>query len=81
MITLGSIITSDLVPIEIRGVYQSYINIIFGCGGSLGAALGGAIADSLGWRWEFGVQVPADCGLSSHCHTHHAEETWPRKRY
>jgi MFS family permease len=59
VITLGSIITSDLVPIEIRGVYQSYINIIFGCGGSLGAALGGAIADSLGWRWEFGVQVPA----------------------
>jgi hypothetical protein len=24
----------------------------------LGAALGGAIADHLGWRWEFGVQVP-----------------------
>jgi MFS family permease len=59
VISLGSIITSDLVPIEIRGVYQSYINIIFGCGGSLGAALGGAIADHLGWRWEFGVQVPA----------------------
>lgn len=24
----------------------------------LGAALGGAMADHLGWRWEFGVQVP-----------------------
>lgn len=24
----------------------------------LGAALGGAMADYLGWRWEFGVQVP-----------------------
>jgi MFS family permease len=59
VIALGSIITSDIVPIEIRGVYQSYINIIFGAGGALGAALGGAIADSLGWRWEFGVQVPA----------------------
>jgi predicted MFS family arabinose efflux permease len=23
----------------------------------LGAALGGAMADLLGWRWEFGVQV------------------------
>ncbi len=55
---MGSIITSDLVPIEIRGVYQSYINIIYGIGSAAGAALGGAIADSLGWRWEFGVQVP-----------------------
>lgn len=58
MMTLGSIITSDLVPIEIRGVYQSYINIVFGSAAALGAATGGAIADSLGWRWEFGIQVP-----------------------
>jgi hypothetical protein len=58
MIAMGSIITSDLVPIEIRGMYQSYINIVFGAGSAAGAALGGAIADSLGWRWEFGVQVP-----------------------
>jgi Major Facilitator Superfamily len=58
MMSLGSIITSDLVPIEIRGAYQSYINIVFGIGSALGAALGGAIADHLGWRWEFGVQVP-----------------------
>lgn len=55
---MGSIITSDLVPIETRGTYQSYINIIYGVGSALGAATGGAIADSLGWRWEFGFQVP-----------------------
>ena len=58
-LTMGSIITSDIVPIEIRGAYQSYINIVFGVASSLGAALGGAIADKLGWRWEFGIQVPA----------------------
>ncbi|KAG4440656.1 hypothetical protein IFR05_003854 [Cadophora sp. M221] len=58
MMSMGAIITSDLVPIEIRGAYQSYINIVYGAGSALGAALGGAIADSLGWRWEFGVQVP-----------------------
>jgi len=45
MMSLGSIITSDLVPIEIRGAYQSYINIIFGAGSMLGAALGGAVAE------------------------------------
>lgn len=58
MITLGSIITSDLVPIEIRGTYQSYINMIYGVGSALGAALGGAICDSLGWRWLFDIQIP-----------------------
>ena len=41
-----------------RGSYQAYINITYGVGSSLGAALGGAMADTLGWRWEFGVQVP-----------------------
>ncbi|PHH83172.1 hypothetical protein CDD82_3219 [Ophiocordyceps australis] len=56
--TLGSIITSDLVPIERRGAYQSYMNVTYGIGSALGAALGGAMAEALGWRWEFGVQIP-----------------------
>ncbi|KAB5535320.1 major facilitator superfamily domain-containing protein [Coniochaeta sp. 2T2.1] len=54
----GGVLAGDLVPIEIRGIYQSYLNIAFGTGGMLGAALGGVMADHLGWRWEFGVQVP-----------------------
>ncbi|KAF7903680.1 uncharacterized protein EAF01_006729 [Botrytis porri] len=54
VMSMGSIITSDLIPIEIRGAYQSYLNIVFGIGAASGAALGGAIADHLGWRWEFG---------------------------
>ncbi|KAM0563566.1 hypothetical protein ACHAPJ_001290 [Fusarium lateritium] len=58
IMTLGSIIVSDLVRIEDRGKYQSYINMNYGVGSSLGAATGGAMADYLGWRWEFGVQVP-----------------------
>lgn len=58
LMTLGSIIVSDLVPIENRGIYQSYINAIYGVGATLGAALGGFMADYLGWRWEFGIQVP-----------------------
>ncbi|KAL2168223.1 hypothetical protein VTG60DRAFT_282 [Thermothelomyces hinnuleus] len=58
VMTLGSIIVSDVVPIEIRGAFQSYINITYGLASMSGAALGGAMADYLGWRWEFGVQVP-----------------------
>ncbi|KAL2761164.1 hypothetical protein ACRALDRAFT_2095707 [Sodiomyces alcalophilus JCM 7366] len=57
MMTLAGIITSDIVPIERRGAYQGYMNMIYGAGSALGAALGGAMADHLGWRWEFGVQV------------------------
>ncbi|PFH61560.1 hypothetical protein XA68_16983 [Ophiocordyceps unilateralis] len=34
------------------------MNVIYGVGSALGAALGGAMAEALGWRWEFGVQVP-----------------------
>lgn len=45
-------------PSRNRGAYQSYINMIYGVGSALGAALGGAMADHLGWRWEFGIQVP-----------------------
>ncbi|GAB1316703.1 hypothetical protein MFIFM68171_06913 [Madurella fahalii] len=58
VMTLGTIIVSDVVPIEFRGAYQSYINITWGVGSMLGAALGGAMADYLGWRWVFGVQLP-----------------------
>lgn len=39
-------------------MYQSYVNITYGLASMSGAALGGAMADYLGWRWEFGIQVP-----------------------
>ncbi|KAI0878905.1 major facilitator superfamily domain-containing protein [Hypoxylon argillaceum] len=77
MMTLGSITVSDCVPIEQRGTYQSVINVVYGLAAASGAAFGGLLADSLGWRWEFGVQLvplalcfgtvffgmPADLGL------------------
>ena len=56
--SMSLIIVSDLVRIEDRGVFQSYINFAFGLGSAAGAAFGGYLCDSLGWRWAFGVQVP-----------------------
>lgn len=50
-----------------RGAFQSYINICYGIGSALGAALGGALAENLGWRWEFGIQIPplvVCCGVA-----------------
>jgi MFS family permease len=57
--SLGQIINSDLVPLERRSSYLALLNLAYGTGSSLGAALGGFLADTLGWRWEFGIQVPA----------------------
>ncbi|KAI1172810.1 MFS general substrate transporter [Nemania sp. FL0916] len=57
MMTLGSIAVGDLVPIRQRGFYQSIINVVYGLAAASGAAFGGLLADTLGWRWEFGVQL------------------------
>ncbi|KAJ6784006.1 hypothetical protein PWT90_07783 [Aphanocladium album] len=57
-VALGSIMTSDLVPIERRGSFQSLINAVWGAGTAAGAASGGWLAETVGWRWEFGIQVP-----------------------
>lgn len=58
-LSMGSIIISDLVTLETRGGYLSFLNLATGIGSSLGAAMGGFLAETLGWRWEFGIQVPA----------------------
>lgn len=59
MMTMASIIMSDLVPIETRGNYQSCINVLFGVGATMGAAFGGAIADNFGWRVSF-IRITSD---------------------
>lgn len=50
--------TNDLVKMEVRGTYQAYINLLFGGGAAFGAAFGGALCDSIGWRGAFAVQIP-----------------------
>ncbi|KAF7527417.1 hypothetical protein PCG10_002820 [Penicillium crustosum] len=56
--SIGQIISSDLVHLEYRGVYQSYINLCLGIGGSLGLAFGGYLCDHIGWRGAFFIQLP-----------------------
>jgi hypothetical protein len=48
-LAMGSIIMSDLVPLETRGGYLAFLNLSYGVGSSLGAALGGFLAETLGW--------------------------------
>ncbi|KAK8088815.1 major facilitator superfamily transporter [Apiospora hydei] len=53
-----AILVTDLVSLRDRGVWQGYINIVFGAGIASGAPIGGLLADSIGWRWAFAGQFP-----------------------
>lgn len=50
--------TNDLVSIEVRGTYQAYINLFYGGGSAAGAAFGGFLCDTIGWRMTFAIQIP-----------------------
>lgn len=56
--SMGMIISSDLVHLQYRGIYQSYINLFVGIGGCLGLACGGFLCDLIGWRGAFYIQLP-----------------------
>lgn len=47
-----------MIPFRKRGMYQALQNGIFGFGAISGASFGGSIADHIGWRWCFLLQVP-----------------------
>jgi len=49
---------SDVVPLRNRGTWQGVANIVFASGQATGAPLGGFLADTIGWRWAFIIQVP-----------------------
>ncbi|KAI0773171.1 MFS general substrate transporter [Trametes elegans] len=58
MTTLATIVMSDIAPLRQRGTLQGFGNIAFAAGQATGAPLGGFLADSIGWRWAFLIQVP-----------------------
>ncbi|KAI4266226.1 MAG: hypothetical protein LQ337_008861 [Flavoplaca oasis] len=58
MITIVSILLSDIVSLEERGIWQGYVNMVFAVGAGLGAPLGGVLTDAIGWRWAFISQAP-----------------------
>ncbi len=55
---ISTFVSSDLVPLRRRGLWQGYGNVVFGLGMSFGGVFGGWLNDTLGWRWAFLVQVP-----------------------
>lgn len=55
---ISTFVTSDLVPLRKRGLWQGVGNICFGLGSGLGGVFGGWVNDHWGWRWAFLIQVP-----------------------
>ncbi|KAK9652105.1 hypothetical protein HCH54_002070 [Aspergillus fumigatus] len=58
LMTMATIVNSDLIPFKRRGMYQALQNGMHGFGSICGASFGGSIVDTVGWRWCFLVQVP-----------------------
>lgn len=55
---VATIINSDMIPFRRRGMFQALQNSVWGFGAICGASFGGLIADTIGWRWCFLLQVP-----------------------
>ncbi|CAI6340800.1 unnamed protein product [Periconia digitata] len=56
--SISAFITTDLIPLRQRGLWQGVSNLLWGVGAGLGGFYGGWIHDSIGWRWAFLIQVP-----------------------
>lgn len=58
IMTMGSIIITDIVPRRDLATWRAYINIAMTLGRSLGGPVGGYLTDAIGWRWAFTLQAP-----------------------
>ncbi|KAF7301419.1 hypothetical protein MIND_00707200 [Mycena indigotica] len=58
LLLVSTIVTTDLIPLKQRGLYQGLANILFGLGAGVGGPLGGWVNDTFGWRSAFYFQAP-----------------------
>ncbi|HEX8051368.1 MAG TPA: MFS transporter [Thermoleophilaceae bacterium] len=65
---LVQVVLSDLVPPRELGRYSGYLGGVLAAGSVSGPLLGGAIAETLGWRWCFFLGVPIAVGVSAIVH-------------
>ncbi|THG93354.1 hypothetical protein EW026_g7860 [Hermanssonia centrifuga] len=64
ILSLSSIILSDLVTLKERGLYNGMIGMTWSCAASIGPLVGGALAQGGNWRWLFYLNLPV-AGLAS----------------
>ncbi|KAJ7183008.1 MFS general substrate transporter [Mycena crocata] len=58
LISLAQIVISDIVSLRERGKYQGLVGGVVAIGYAVGPILGGALAQTVGWRWCFWVTIP-----------------------
>nr|POE46903.1 vacuolar membrane amino acid uptake transporter fnx2 [Quercus suber] len=58
MVSMVSIIITDLVPLQDVASMRSYVNVLQTIGRGCGGVIGGFLTQTLGWRWTFLIQVP-----------------------
>lgn len=51
MLSMVSIIITDLVPVQEVASLRSYVNVLQTTGRSCGGVVGGFLTETLGWRW------------------------------
>ncbi|GAV46427.1 hypothetical protein ZYGR_0A00180 [Zygosaccharomyces rouxii] len=81
LITLSTIVNSDMIPTSKRGIFQAFQNLLLGLGAICGASFGGVITSSIGWRWCFLLQVPISLAgaLIGHLYVRNQDEYERRK--
>ncbi|KAJ5653735.1 Major facilitator superfamily domaingeneral substrate transporter [Penicillium lividum] len=57
-ISIATFIASDNIPLRRRGTWQGASAVVYTSGMGLGAVIGGAINDAVGWRWAFAGIAP-----------------------
>ncbi|WWD17562.1 hypothetical protein CI109_102003 [Kwoniella shandongensis] len=58
VVSLTLIVTSDIVPLNKRGLYQGWMAASWGVAGTLGPILGGLLTEKASWRWCFYINIP-----------------------
>ncbi|KAG6811800.1 hypothetical protein H0H92_005816 [Tricholoma furcatifolium] len=58
IMTVGSVIITDIVPKRDVAIWRAYVNISMTLGRGVGGPLGGWLTDTIGWRWSFILQAP-----------------------
>ncbi|KAJ8089892.1 hypothetical protein PM082_018470 [Marasmius tenuissimus] len=61
--SLTSIIISDLVSLQERGIYNAFVGLAWAFASVIGPLVGGSLADQGKWRWLFYLNLPI-CGVA-----------------